>query len=156
MTQASTQRATAWLCLAVSVLIALLPAGGVMVCLGQDGHVGFGSPTASAECPCGHGPAAEATRPEANAQRRTDNGRHPPCDDFALDPPEILRDDGIAQRLPEHLVGASDDGDVAADLWAPDADWAGKSSAARRLWASTAAVLPRQQLEHKRVVVLLI
>ena len=44
MSRRSTSHAVAtWICLAACVLIALLPAGGLAVCLGAEGHFDVGA-----------------------------------------------------------------------------------------------------------------
>ena len=86
VTHTHTQRATAWLCLAVAVLIALMPAAGVMVCLGHNGHVGIGVPTKTSSCPCEH---HSATEDEPSADLAENEDRHPPCSAIAPILPKV-------------------------------------------------------------------
>ena len=147
-----TQRATAWLCLAVALLIALMPAAGVMVCLGHDGHIGLGAVTETASCPCDHHSGTDEERP---ADAPDNDERHPPCDDIALDPPEVFKDAGLAKKLPKSGDTPPDDYSPASACWllGPGEDRSGEASPP---WVASAAVRPRDQLAHKRTVVLLI
>ena len=147
-----TQRATTWLCLAVAVLIALMPAAGVMVCLGHDGHVGFGAVTETADCPCDHHSAIDEEDP---ADSPDNDERHPPCDDIALDPPEVFKDAEFAKKLLTSRDTSPDDDSPAIACW-----FLGPGETRYRdaspPWIASAAVRPREQLSHKRTVVLLI
>lgn len=148
-----TQRATAWLCLAVALLIALMPAAGVMVCLGHDGHVGFGATTETGSCPCEHD---SATEDEPSADLAKNEDRHPPCSDIALDPPEVFKDAELAQKLPKPADTPPDDHSPAIAVWALDGGGADQTGATSPPWVASAAARPREQLEHRRTIVLLI
>ena len=153
-----TQRATTWLCLAVAVLLSLLPAGGMIVCLGHDGHLGLGLGVASIDggessCPCEHGDVlAGVTRSEAI------DVEHPPCDDVSLEAPEVFKDSGLAPSLAKAVADLG--GDDLPPLGLPS--WSLASLAPEALssreasWAAATSRRPRQQLELRRSVVLLI
>ena len=154
VTHTHTQRATAWLCLAVAVLIALMPAAGVMVCLGHNGHVGIGVPTKTSSCPCEH---HSATEDEPSADLAKNESRHPPCSDIALDPPEGFSDAGLAKKLPKPAhTPPDDDCSPPVAFWAPDHGGMVQAGPTQPSWVSSAAPRPREHLEHKRSVVLLI
>lgn len=148
-----TQRATAWLGLAVALLIALMPAAGVMVCLGHDGHVGFGATTETGSCPCEHD---SATEDEPSADLAKNEDRHPPCSDIALDPPEVVKDAELAQKLPKPADTPPGDHSPAIAVWALDGGGADQAGATSPPWVASAAARPREQLEHRRTIVLLI
>ena len=148
-----TQRATAWLCLAVALLIALMPAAGVMVCLGHDGHVGFGTATETGSCPCEHDAATEAD-PLADLAKNED--RHPPCSDIALDPPETFKEAEFAHKLPKPADTSPDDQSPAIADWVLDGGGIDQTGPTSPPWVASAAARPRAQLEHRRTIVLLI
>ncbi len=93
-------RIATWLCLVAVTLLALLPTGGLVLCLADGGHLGFGGvETAATQVAC---PCEQAQEEEAGTETPAE---HPPCDDLLLDAP-----DGYQQS----------DAPVANDLAAPD------------------------------------
>lgn len=146
-------RATTWLCLAVAVLMALVPASGVTVCLGHDGHVGFGVGAAGNPCPCGH----EAALDNEEHPRALDAARHPPCDDVALDTPEFVSGTDHGPQIAKPADDESGGGMPPLPCWPPSC--AAPAAPVQDLlawWAESASHRPRQQIEHRRTVVLLI
>lgn len=155
------QRAMTWLCLVVAVLVSLLPAGGMTVCLGRDGHLGFGlgivtTDGAESRCPCEHGAeVAEVTQTEL--LDATDLG-HPPCDDLVLESPEVFKESGFAPSLAAAAVdlGGDDLPPLLPSSWALEGLWPEPVSSRDASWAAAANRMPRQLLELRRSVVLLI
>lgn len=148
-----TRRATTWLCLAVALLVALMPVAGVMVCLGQDGHVGFGAATDAGSCPCtdASGVGAEPATALANNE-----ARHPPCYDIALDLPVVLEDAGSAQKPahPADTLPSEHRPAVAVGIFG---EWGlDKRGRLHRPGGAPPDAPPSPQLEHRRAVVLLI
>ena len=168
------QRATTWLCLVLALFIAVLPASGLMLCLGHDGHVSLAAGSSSqllgsAACPCEHDEqepqAVLSSRNAADVLAQADDD-HAPCDDFDLDAPEAVRSSGFSQDLPT-LLGTGIEQWTASlhlqtqipaalealvlgslvDSWDP-----GASAFPHR----TLAQLPLAQLAHRRSIVLLI
>lgn len=93
-------RLATWLCLVVAGVVSLLPPGGVTVCLGSDGHVGFGPAAEAGECPCARSDRAHgSTLWERGDRSEPSHGHGGPCSDVQLDPPEILADSGFARAL---------------------------------------------------------
>ena len=153
MSSAHPRRATAWLCLAVALLITLMPAAGVMVCLGHNGHVGFGAVIETGACPCEHDSAIEGER-SADSSKNED--RHPPCSDIALDHPVALKDAECAQKLPKPADVRPDDNSPAVASWTHDGsreDYGGVASPPR---VACEAARAQEQLAHQRSIVLLI
>ena len=148
-----TQRATTWLCLAVAVLVALMPTAGVMVCLGHDGHVGIGAVAEIGSCPCEHHAVGED---EPSADRVENEERHPPCRDVALDPPDVVKGAELAPKLANSTDTPPDDHSPAVAAWVVDNDWAETARAAAPPWATAEAARPSKQLEQRRTIVLLI
>jgi hypothetical protein len=147
VTPSWTQRATAWLCLALALVIALLPAGGVMTCLGSDGHVGLGAATEVSACPCAHDAVAATDDPVGLPSTE----RHPPCDDLALDLPDACRDSESQQAF----AVAFDEVAAVAPTWSPAGTRVDCGATLAPSPPGT-ALLPRQFLAHRRAVVLLI
>lgn len=162
-----TQRATAWFCLAIALLIALTPAAGVMVCLGHGGHIGLGVTARADTCPCGHGAVghdsgrwdSEAGAPESAAGQPAGlpahEHEHPPCTDLALDPPETPRLEKLASDDPTPANASP------AILFPPAAVWVCDKGTARKRpasasWPDSARCGPRGHLEHRATVLLLI
>ncbi len=110
------QRKSTWLSLAVAVLLALFPVGGVTMCFGSDGHFGIGGGAAghgvaSHACPCEHAPPSSSLRAEASVEDLaplSESDPHPACVDFALDPPEVFRDGGNPVDLPQVRIQPDD------------------------------------------------
>jgi len=154
-----TQLATTWLCLVVAMLIALLPSAGLVVCLGHDGHVGIGSTTEVGACPCEHSSSQHEEQDDLGDPRLPVNtDQHPLCDDVALEAPKVFGDGKHSKKL---LKGADllDDWTPAPLCLAPDRysfDATRSNSKRGRVAPGAVGPLLRQQLEHKRVVVLLI
>jgi len=133
----------------------------MMVCLGHDGHLGFGlgvvaTDDGAAHCPCEHGnELAAATLTES--LDAADFG-HPPCDDVVLETPEVFNDFGSAPSLAK--VSADLCGDDLPQLplssWALEDLWSEPVSSREASWAAAASRIPRQLLELRRSVVLLI
>lgn len=123
-----------------------------MVCVGQDGHVGFGPATEAGSCPCVHESATDADRMAAPA--KNEDG-HPPCYDIALDLPVVLRDAGLVQKRSSPAETPSDDHPPATAVWMIDGSWLEKHGW-HRSGATSPAARPRQLLAHQRTVVLLI
>jgi hypothetical protein len=155
-----TQIATTWLSLVLAVLIALLPSAGMVMCVGHDGHIGLGATSEADACPCEHD-TAQLEEPDAlcisPVPGNTDE--HPPCGDVALEAPEVFRDAKHGKKL----LGSSDlpdDEPTSGPLFCAPHDLAfdANRDESNRGGAAlgTAPPLLRQQLEHKRVVVLLI
>lgn len=143
-----TQRATTWLCLAVALLVALMPVPGAMVCLGQDGHVGFGAATVAGSCPCEHDSATEAD-PVAALVKNDD--RHPPCYDIALDLPGVLEVPRFAQKPSKLADTPPDDHPPAIAVWMIDGSWLDKQGWPHRPGATPPAARPRQQLQQRGI-----
>ena len=155
------QRAMTWLCLVVAVLISLLPAGGMMVCLGHDGHLGFGLGVISTDggessCPCEHG-AEVSTVTLAESLDETDIG-HPPCDDLLLETPEVFKESGFAPSLAKAAadLGGDDLPPLLLSGWTLEDLWPEPVCSREASWAAVASRIPRQLLELRRSVVLLI
>lgn len=146
-------RATTWLCLAVAVLMALVPAAGVTLCLGRDGHVGFGVGTASNPCPCEHDTALE----DEEQQPALDAARHPPCHDVSLDTHEFVSGTDHGPQLTRLADDEPGGGLPPFPCWPPNfavPDAPGRDRLA--WWAESASHRPREQIAHRRTVVLLI
>lgn len=131
-----------------------------MVCLGHDGHLGIGLGVAVtddgvAHCPCEHSTeVAAATLAES---LDTDDG-HPPCDDLVLETPEIFKESGFAPSLAKAAadLGGDDLPPLLQSSWALEDLWAEPVSSREASWAAAASRIPRQLLELRRSVVLLI
>lgn len=158
-----TQRATTWLSLVVAVLVALVPAGGMAVCLGHDGHLGFGVGVASAgasdggtQCPCQHDSTHSTTVPSTPSA--VVDAEHPPCDDLLLDSSEVVRESSSSSPLAKAAadLGGDDLPPPTLQGWVPDFLWPDSDSVQRASWSDAARRRPRQQLELHRSVVLLI
>ena len=148
-----TKRATTWLCLAIAVLIALMPAGGLMVCWGDDGHVRVEVASETDSCPCEGDSAGETGRASVHQQSKD---RHPPCDDVAVEAPRVFKDAELGQKLPRSTDNQLDDDSASGEAWGAHGSWGTGVGSPVARWSSPAAVLPRQQLDHGRTVVLLI
>ena len=89
-----TNKVATWTVLVMWMLLALLPAGGLSLCLGADGHVGLGQLSAEVSaCPC---ELPNQGRDSENAGIRPD--KHPPCTDLALELPEFFLDKGASNN----------------------------------------------------------
>jgi len=85
------RRTTSWLALALSVLLALVPGQGLVLCFEASGSVAVGM---GSDCPSGE-------------ERDDADGLPAPCDD--------LRVDGLRERLPPDVAAAGlDAGDLVA------------------------------------------
>lgn len=177
------RRATLWLCLVLALCIAVLPASGLMLCLGHDGHLGVGTGAAQTTgCPCAHDDSATDTQtgpllafaqpahdPDPGNTQEPSDDRHP-CDDLDLDAPEAVRSAGLTQDL-QTLLGKNisswsahfhELSLVPANLASlriepgidPGSHW-GRSRGAGPA-SSRLAILPLQGLTHRRSIVLLI
>ena len=147
------QRATTWLCLAVAMLITLMPSAGVMVCLGHDGHLGIGTVAETGTCPCEHDSVGQD---EPSAALVENEERHPPCRDVALDPPDVVKGTEFAPKLANSTDTPSDDHSPAIAAWLVDNGWAEIARAAAPPWATAEAARLSKQLEQRRTIVLLI
>ncbi|MDP6424978.1 MAG: hypothetical protein QGG14_09555 [Planctomycetota bacterium] len=145
---------TVWLCVAAAVLVALLPAVGITVCMGHDGHVGVATTTTTttSPCACDHGAATAVERGSAQPDD------HPPCDDVALDPPLFYRgvDSNPAASARSVAPGSPPASAHVVDPISTANAIAIVRSARARLMASVGALRPSPQLGHQRVIVLLI
>lgn len=85
------------------VLLALLPTGGLSLCLGDDGHLGFGQLSSEQEdCPC----LAE-NWDQDNLQVSISADLHPSCADLGITVLEFFRgriDSDAAACLPQLLA----------------------------------------------------
>ena len=157
-TRTEAQRATTWLCLVVAVLIGLLPTSGMVVCLGHDGHVGFGVGAVSIDdgddCPCDHHAEVElGGSPETEGV-----DQHPPCDDLVFESAEITREGGPSFSLAKAIADLGGDALPPFFLngWTPEFARPDATCAKAQSFADVARRRPRQQLELRRTVVLLI
>jgi hypothetical protein len=158
-----TQRAAAWLSLLVAVFIALVPASGVTVCLGHDGHLGLGVGVASVgtgdsvtPCPCQHDTAHSMTAHSAPSQ--VVDAEHPPCDDLVLDCSEVVRESSSGSPLAA-AMGDLDGHDLPplpSTRWGRGGLWPDRDCVLVESWVDAARHRPSQQLELRRSVVLLI
>jgi len=148
-----TQRATTWLSLAAALLIALMPAAGVMVCLGKGGHVVLGAVGETGSCPCAQEASTDAEQP-TNPVRT--EGRHPPCADIALRLFGAIKDTGVAPKLAKSANIPPDDHPPAIANWWSDGSSPPRAELASRPRMTPRPALLRQQLENRRTVVLLI
>lgn len=130
-----------------------------MVCLGHDGHLGLGLlvvDRGETRCSCEHvAGLAEVTliaSPDA-----TDAG-HPPCDDLVLETPEVFKESGFAPSLAKAAadLGGDDSPPLLLSSWALEDLWPEPVSSREASWAAAASRIPRQLLELRRSVVLLI
>lgn len=157
-TRTETQRATTWLSLVVAVLIGLLPTGGMVVCLGHDGHVGFGVGAVSIDdgddCPCDH----HAEVGSGGTPEIEDVDQHPPCDDLVFESAEITREGGPSFSLAKATADLGGDALPPFFLngWTPEFARPDATYAKAQSFADVARRRPRQQLELRRTVVLLI
>ena len=156
-----TQRVIAWLCLVIVTIVALVPAAGAVVCLGHDGHVGFGVggfgvADKTETCPCEH--AHEFLQGES-AESEAVSDSHPLCVDLAIDAPDVVKELGFSWTAPKAPCDVPDDDGLSTSTsdWG-FADGAGRHCVATGVCWARAESVPRsrQQLEHMRVVVLLI
>jgi hypothetical protein len=144
-----------WLCAAIALLLVLVPAAGVTVCVGHDGHVGVGVKTATRSCPCGHEEAdAHAGRGERELPVPGTAVRHPPCEDFELSAPAFVRGDHGP-----HLPALVRDATTVVLPWpfappATVADAAGRQLPAR--WAEPRPRRPRRLLAERATTLLLL
>lgn len=147
-------RATTWLCLVAAVLVSLLPADGVIVCLGSDGHVALGSTAGADECPCTRVDSAQ--EPSLDDRSRPHHGHEAPCNDLQLDPPEIVADSGFARSLTAPERDSFDDviKTIGLRTWTLDCDFASRWRPTRL--TCPADPLPREQHVYKRVIALVI
>jgi len=140
------------------MLIALLPAGGVVMCLGHDGHVGigFGAVTTDHGCPCEHSPDVGVLASCLSFEEGEDE--HPPCDDLVVETPQVFKDAGLAPSLAKAIAGLGGDDFLPVALlgWGPKIIWSDTTSASAECFADAASRVPRQQLELRRTVVFLI
>jgi hypothetical protein len=179
------QRATTWLCLVLALCIAVLPATGLMLCLGHDGHVSLAAGSSQAHgCPCDHredepqvltGTELTVTTLEVapvhgpgDALAQSDQEH--PCEDLDLDAPEAVRSAGLSQDLPTLLGRGIADWTTRLHLQTlvPSAleshligsivhSWdSSLGKRARPDRSGSAVPLPLEQLAHRRSVVLLI
>jgi len=179
------QRATTWLCLVLALCIAVLPATGLMLCVGHDGHVSLAAGSSQAlGCPCDHQEnepkalagtdlavtpleAAPAHRPgETLAQADEEH----PCEDLDLDAPEAVRSAGLSQDVPTLLGRGIADWTARLHLQtlvpsALESHLIGSTvdtsdsclgKRARTDRSGTSVPLPLEQLAHRRSVLLLI
>lgn len=79
-----TQSRMTWITLVACILVALMPVGGLVLCLGHDGHFGVGAASTTGvddaeppACPCDH---AAAANPDEDG-----DDDHPPCRDLEFD-----------------------------------------------------------------------
>lgn len=133
----------------------------MIVCLGHDGHLGLGLGVASIDggessCPCEHGDVLASTT-LSESHEAIDLG-HPSCDDVSLEAPEVFKDSGLTPSLAKAVADLGGDDLPPLDLpyWSlaslsPEAVDSREAS-----WAAATSRRPRQQLELRRSVVLLI
>jgi hypothetical protein len=130
-----------------------------MVCMGHDGHLGLGNGlggSAASACPCAHDDSSEGL--EFAVAGDPNDDRHPPCDDLTLDPPEVVKDAEFGQRLAQ-VFGSQAPLEVPTawlPAWQLGAAVSDGPDAALLHWPSAVRGSARLQLEHQRVVVLLI
>ena len=132
-----------------------------MVCLGHDGHLGLGLLVVSTDrgetrCPCEHG-VDVAGITLTQSLDATDAG-HPPCDDLVLETPEVFKESGFAPLLAKAAadLGGDDLPPLLLSSWALEDLWPAPVSSREASWAAAASRIPRQLLELRRSVVLLI
>lgn len=160
--QTNTQRAMTRLCLVVAVIFSILPAGGLVVCLGHDGHLGLAlgvvaTDDGKPECPCTHQSAVDAVA-RTSAESDTADFRHPPCDDVVLEPPEIFNDFDRAPSISITTAEPCEDNlpQILPSPWACENPWPDAVSPSETPWVDSAGRIHWQLLEQRRFVVLLI
>lgn len=132
--------ALTWCSLVVIALTSLLPAAGVTVCLGDDGHFALGS-TGEA-CPCDSDDQAAQYLGSGSGLV---NEQHPPCNDMRIDAPTVVRDQSHAQvSVPAPCESCT--------LWLPQT-YPPRAAASGVL---SAQFFPQHSLQVKQVTVLLI
>ncbi len=133
---------TTWCSLLVIALTSLLPAGGVSLCIGADGHFAFGAAETGEECPCDD--AGQAGGAEAPGQQ------HAPCSDLQFEAPTLVRDHGLTK----FSVPTSDEVEVQA--WLPQNVLLPGTFKRVGPQVLSALLLPDQWLLSKQVIVLII
>ena len=85
-------RLATWAVSVLWTLLAVVPAGGLSVCLGADGHFWLGQVSELCACPC------ELPNEEGGADHAdTGRGESPPCTDLTLELPEFVLNKGASQ-----------------------------------------------------------
>lgn len=134
--------ALTWCSLVVIALTSLLPAAGVTVCLGGDGHFALGA-TGEA-CPCDSDDPAQLV----DSGSRLVNEQHPPCNDMQIDAPTLVQDLGHTQvSVPAPCESGA--------AWLPQATQPPRAAATPN-GVLRAQFYPPQSLQVKQVTVLLI
>lgn len=163
------RRAVAWLCLCVALLISVMPASGLIVCLGHDGHLAVGHLAAgqlaqgareeAGRCPCQHDHGTGRRAAELPSAELPSQGEpHPPCEDIAIDPPDYSRDGDPARLTRGSAAGGGGDDGPGPGALPPSCEAPRPAAAVRsRLPAAqNGRQRPPPHLEALRTVVLLI
>ena len=148
------QSCTTWITLVACFLVAFLPAGGLVFCIGPDGHLQVGTPSHLVDvqtptCPC---KSPDLASPADDLQRGDDDN-HPPCRDLRVENPLLFSQNSCVSLDLGHPWDSGDQLPPVSMLStapAPDAPERSVQS------PSQFGPLPTPTLRHRRTIVLLI